>query len=185
MGKDDRSKAMKLVPTIFCCGLLVILSSIGARAQSIQTDYDRSFNLAKLRTYRFIEQTRPPGDPLAASPLNDRRIHMALDSQLQAQGFRPSEQPDFYVTYHVATRMGLDIEDNRISGPPWDRWGNIKVNQVTEGTLMVMFLDPASRQEIWIGLVSGEINPKNLDRDVNKSIAKMVQRFVKDQAAKK
>ena len=70
--------------------------------------------------------------------------------------------------------MGLDIEDNRISGPPWDRWGNIKVNQVTEGTLMVKFLEPATRQEIWVGLASGEINPKNLDRDVNKSIAKMV-----------
>jgi hypothetical protein len=34
-------------------------------------------------------------------------------------------------------------------------------------------------------MVSGEINPKNLDRNLNKSIAKMVQRFVKDQAAKK
>jgi hypothetical protein len=176
---------MKTMPTLFCCGLLVILSSIGARAQSIQTDYDRSFNLAKLRTYCFREQTRPPGDPLAASPLNDRRIHAALDSQLQAQGFRPSEQPDFYIAYYVTTRMGLDIEDNRISGPPWDRWGDIKVNQVPEGTLMVMFLDPASRQEVWVGMVSGEINPHNLDRNVNKSIAKMVQRFVKDQAGKK
>ena len=176
---------MKTMLTFFCCGLLVILSALGAQAQSIQSDYDRSFNLAKLKTYSFLEQTRPPGDPLSASPLNDRRIHAALDSQLQAQGFRPSEQPDFYVTYRVTTRMGLEVEDNRISGPPWDRWGNIKVNQVPEGTLMVMFLDPASRQEIWIAMVSGEINPKNLDRDLNRSISKMIQRFVKDQAAKK
>src|SRR5262245_932605 len=176
---------MKTLTTIFGCGLLVILSSIGACAQSIQTDYDRSFNLAKLKTYRFLEQTRPPGDPLAATPLNDRRIHTALDTQLQAQGFQQNDQPDFYIAYYVTTRTGLDIEDNRISGPPWDRWGNIKVNQVTEGTLMVMFLDPGSREEIWVGLVSGEINPKNLDRDLNKSIAKMIQRFVKDQAARK
>ena len=176
---------MKTLTIMLACGLLLMLSSIGARAQSVQTDYDRSFDLAKLRTYRFLEQTRPPGDPLVASPLNDRRIHFALDSQLQAQGFRASEQPDFEIVYYVTTRMGLDIEDNRISGPPWDRWGNIKVNQVPEGTLMVMFLDPKSRQEIWVAMVSGEINPKNLDRDLNKSIAKMVQRFVKDQAAKK
>ena len=176
---------MKTLRVVIACGCLIMSSSIAAWAQSVQTDYDRSYNLAKLRTYSFAEQTRPPGDPLAASPLNDRRIHSALDSQLQAKGFRPSEQPDFLIAYLVATRMGLDIEDNRISGPPWDRWGNIKVNQVTEGTLMVMFLEPATRQEIWVALVSGEINPKNLDRDVNKSIAKMVARFVKDQAAKK
>jgi hypothetical protein len=176
---------MKTLRVVIACGCLIMSNSIAAWAQSVQTDYDRSYNLAKLRTYSFAEQTRPPGDPLAASPLNDRRIHSALDSQLQAQGFRPSEKPDFLIAYSVATRMGLDIEDNRISGPPWDRWGNIKVNQVTEGTLMVMFLEPATRQEIWVGLVSGEINPKNLDRGVNKSIARMVVRFVKDQAAKK
>ena len=176
---------MKILPTLFYCGLLVLLGSNVARAQSIQTDYDRAYNLARLRTYRFIEQTRAAGDPLLASPLNDRRIHSALDSQLQAQGFRPSEHPDFYIAYYVATRTGLDIEDDRISGPPWDRWGNVKVNQVTEGTLMVMFLDPATRQEIWVGLVSGEINPEDLDRKLNKSITKMVQHFVKDQSAKK
>ena len=50
---------------------------------------------------------------------------------------------------------------------------------------MVMFLEPTTRQEIWVALVSGEISPKNLDRDLNKSIAKMVARFVKDQAANK
>ena len=176
---------MRTLPTFFCCSLLVLLSSVVARGQSIQTDYDRSYDLTKLKTYQFIEQTRPPGDPLAASPLNDHRIHTALDSQLQVQGFRPSDQPDFYIAYKVVTHTGLRIEDNRISGPPWDRWDNINVNQVTEGTLMVMFLDPATRQEIWVGLVSGEINPKNLDRNVNKSITKMVQRFVKDQSAKK
>jgi hypothetical protein len=176
---------MKTLRVVIACCCLIVSSSIAAWAQSVETDYDRTYSLAKLRTYSFAEQTRPLGDPLAASPLNDRRIHSALDSQLQAKGFRPSEQPDFLIAYFVTTRMGLDIDDNRISWPPWDRWGNIKVNQVTEGTLMVMFLEPATRQEIWVGLVSGEISPKNLDRDLNKSIAKMVQRFVKDQAAKK
>ena len=48
-----------------------------------------------------------------------------------------------------------------------------------------MFLDPTTRQEIWVGLVSGEINPNDLDKSVNKSIAKMVQRFVKDQGGNK
>ena len=176
---------MKRLLMILFCSFGVLLSATAARAQSVQTDYDRSYNLTKLRTYSFIEQNRPPGDPLAASPLNERRIHTALESQLQAQGFRPSEQPDFYIAYNVATYKGLRIEDNRISGPPWDRWGNINVNQVTEGTLMVMFLDPSTRQEIWVGLVSGEINPKDLDRNVNKGITKMVQRFVKDQGGKK
>jgi hypothetical protein len=98
---------------------------------------------------------------------------------------RPSEQPDFLIAYFVITRQGLDIQDNRFGIGPWERWGNIKVNQVTEGTLMVMFLDPATQQEVWVGLASGTINPKSLDKDVNKGVTKLVQRFVKDQAGKK
>ena len=175
---------MKRLRVVFNCGMLLMLCSMAAMAQSVQTDYDRSFNLAKLKTYGFTGQERVPGDPLAASPLNDRRIHIALDSQLQAQGFRPSAQPDFLISYFVTTRQALDIQDNRAFGI-WERWGNIKVNQVTEGTLMVIFMDTATGQEIWVGLASGTINPKSLDKDVNKSITKLVQRFVEDQGGKK
>jgi hypothetical protein len=176
---------MNTLRVLFHGGLLMMLISMAALAQSVQTDYDRSFNLARLRTYGFNEQERLPGDPLAASPLNDRRIHTALDSQLQAHGFRPSEQPDFLISYFVTTKQGLEIEENRFGITPWDRWGNINVKQVTEGTLMVVFMDPATRQEVWVGFASGTINPKSLDKAVNKSISKLVQLFVKNQGLKK
>ena len=68
---------MKTLCVVFTCGILLMLSSMAAMAQSVRTDYDRSFNLARLKTYGFYEQARKPGDPLAESPLNDRRIHTA------------------------------------------------------------------------------------------------------------
>ena len=175
---------MKRLCVVFNCGILLLLSSMAAMAQSVGTDYDRSFNLARLKTYGFDEQARMPGDPLAESPLNDRRIHTALDSQLRAQGFSSSEQPDFLIAYYVTTKQGLDIQDNRFGIGPWERWGSIKVNQVTEGTLVVIFVDPATRQEVWRGMASATIKEKNLHKDVNKSITKLVQQFVKDQAGK-
>lgn len=69
---------MKIFRVSFSFGLLLMMSSVAAIAQSVQTDYDHSFNIAKLKTYEFDQQARKPGDPLAASPLNDRRIHDAL-----------------------------------------------------------------------------------------------------------
>jgi hypothetical protein len=59
---------MKTLRVLFHCGLLLMLTSMAARTQSAQTDYDRSFNLAKLKNYGFTKQERAPGDPLAASP---------------------------------------------------------------------------------------------------------------------
>ncbi|HJQ69005.1 MAG TPA: DUF4136 domain-containing protein [Blastocatellia bacterium] len=174
---------MKRVRFLFSCSLLMMACAVAAQAQSVQTDYDRSFNFAALKTYGFYQQERAPGDPLAASPLNDRRIHNALDSQLRANGFAPSGKPDFQIAYYVTTRKGLDIRDNRFG--ILQRMGSVNVSQVTEGTIVVIFVDSATRQEVWRGLVTGEINAKDLEKDVNKGMAKLVERFLKDRAAKK
>ena len=176
---------MKSLRVLFGFGLLLMMSAIAARAQSVQTDYDRSFNLAGLKTYDFYQQVRKPGDPLAASPLNDRRIHSALDTQLKAKGFANSAsgQPDFFIAYYVTTQKGLDIQDNRFGF--WQRRGSINVNQVTEGTIVVVFVDSATKQEVWRGTISGTIDPKDFDKDVNKGVAKLVEKFLKDQAGRK
>ena len=176
---------MKTLRVLFSSGLLLLVSSIATMAQSIQTDYDHSFNLARLKSYGFYQQERKPGDPLAASPMNDRRIHNALDSQLRAHGFgtNASGQPDFLIAYFVTTRKGLDIRDNRFG--LLQRMGSVNVNQVTEGSIVVVFIDTGTKQEVWRGYVSGTIDPKDLDKDVNKGVAKLVVKFVKDQAAKK
>ena len=167
------------------CGGLLLLCAGAATAQTVQTDYDRSFDLAKLRTYDFYQQDRKPGDPLAASPINDRRIHNALDAQLTAGGLNKvaGGQADFMIAYFVTTRKGLDIQDNRFG--LLQRMGSVNVSQVTEGTIVVVFVDRATRQEVWRGYVSGTINPKDLEKDVNKGIARLVQKFAKDRAGKR
>lgn len=176
---------MKTVRALVGSGLLLMLCAVAAVAQTVQTDYDRSFNLARLRSYAFYPQERKPGDALAASPLNERRIRDALDSQLRAGGFINSfgAQPDFLIAYFVTTHQGLDIRDNRFG--LLRRMGSINVNQVTDGTLVVIFVDRFSGQEVWRGFMSGTIDPRHLDHDVNKGIAKLVQKFRKDQAGKK
>ncbi|HEX8068757.1 MAG TPA: DUF4136 domain-containing protein [Pyrinomonadaceae bacterium] len=174
---------MNTLRIIFCCGLLALCANAAA-AQTTQTDYDHAFNLARLKTYDFFPQERRAGDPLAASPMNDRRIHNALDTQLRANGLTnvAGARADFMIAYFVTTRRGLDIQDNRFG--VLQRMGSVNVNQVTEGTIVVIFVDRATQQEVWRGYVSGTINPKDLDKDVNKGIARLVQKFVKNQAGK-
>src|SRR5262245_47362925 len=174
---------MRNFRNLFNCGLLLLLCAGGALAQNIQTDYDHNFNLTKFRSYAFYQQQRRPGDPLAASPINERRIHDALDTQLKANGFTATEQPDFWIAYHVTTRQGLDIQDNRLG--LWQRRGSINVDQVTEGTLVVVIVDAASKQEVWRGYATGAINPKDLNKDVNKAVAKLIQKFKKNQMGQK
>ena len=174
---------MKAFRMLVGVSFLLLLWVSGAVAQSVQTDYDHNFNLAKFKTYGFYQQTRKPGEALAASPINDRRIYNALDSQLAANGFAASSQPDFWIAYFVTTRKGLDTQDNRFG--IFQRMGSVNVNTVTEGTLVVVFIDGATRQEVWRGYASGDINPKDLNKDVSKSVAKLIQKFKKNQAGQK
>ena len=173
---------MKLIRNLFTGGVLLLLCSAAAMAQSVQTDYDRNFNLANLKSYGFYQQERGPRDPLAASPINDRRIHDALIAQLNVNGFTSSETPDFLISYFVSTKTGLDIQDNRYGW--FQRRGSVNVEQVTEGTLVVVFVDTATKQEVWRGYATGTINPKNLNEDVNKAVTKLVQKFKKNQSGK-
>ncbi len=173
---------MKLIRNLFTGGVLLLLCSAAAMAQSVQTDYDRNFNLANLKTFSFYQQERGPRDPLAASPINDRRIHDALSAQLKANGFTESANADFQIDYFVSTKTGLDIQDNRYGW--FQRRGSVNVEQVTEGTLVVVFVDSATKQEVWRGYATGTINPKNLNEDVNKAVTKLVQKFKKNQLGK-
>jgi hypothetical protein len=173
---------MKLVRNLLGCGLLLLVSVTAAMAQSVQTDYDHTYPLAKLRTFGFVQQQRGAQDPLAASPINDRRIHDALSTQLQANGFSENGQPDFLIGYLVSTRAALDIQDNRYGW--FQRRGTVDVEQKTEGTLIVVFIDAKTQQEVWRGYATATINPKNLNDDVNKAVTKLVQKFKKNQVGK-
>lgn len=176
---------MKTLRLAFGCSVLLLLTSIAASAQSVQTDHDHSANLAALSTYDFYQQDRKPGDPLAVSPLNDRRIHNALDTQLRVHGFVSNSivKPDFLIAYFVTARKGLNIQDNRFG--LLQRRGSVNVNQVTEGTLVVVFADSRTGQEIWRGFASDEIKPKDFEKDVNKAVSKLIQKFMKDRTGKK
>ena len=174
---------MKIFRTLFYSGLLLLFCVAAAPAQNVQTDFDRNFPLASLKTYGFEQQQRGPRDPLAASEINDRRIHSALDSQLRANGLTESSHPDFRIRYFVNTSNGLNIRDNRFG--IFNRGGNVNVNQTTEGTLIVSFIDSKTQQEVWRGYASDTINPKDFEKDVTRSVTKLIQKFKKNQAGEK
>ena len=162
----------------------VALSSGSASGQSVQSDYDRSYDFSRLKTFDFSRQPLGPNDPLARNELNERRVRMALDSQLVAQGFTrdsTSGKPDFVVAYHATTRNRLNVTDWGYGPGRW-RDRRIDVNEYTEGTLIVDVVTAANMELVWRGTATGTVQPKDADKKIRNAVTKMMKQFAKDRA---
>ena len=58
------------------------------------------------------------------------------------------------------------------------------MDQYSEGTLMVDFIDTRTNQVIWRGRATGTIEMKDVDKKISKSTEKLVKQFVKDTTKK-
>jgi hypothetical protein len=175
-------KAMRVVNIL---GLVLGLLVGSAAAQSVQSDFDRTFQFSNLKTFSFAVQTRGATDPLSADSLNDGRIRTGLESQLIANGFRmETDKADFVIAYYVKTKNKLSVQDYGYGPPRWFGGRDIRVNQDTEGTLMVDFIDARTNQVVWRGRAVGTLDMKGVDKKISKSTEKLIKQFVKDTTKK-
>jgi len=171
-------KAMRVVSLL---GLVLGLLVGSAAAQSVQSDFDRTFQFSNLKTFSFAVQRRGATDPLSTDSLNDGRIRTGLESQLIANGFRmETEKADFVIAYYVKTKNKLSVQDYGYGPPRWFGGRDIRVNQDTEGTLMVDFIDARTNQVVWRGRAVGTLDMKGVDKKISKSTEKLIKQFVKD-----
>jgi hypothetical protein len=115
---------------------------------------------------------------MANNSLVDKRIREAVDQQLIKRGMREQTQnPDVYLTYHIAARNRKDVSYFPNYGWGWRRWGwwgdDVFVNRYLAGSLVLDMVDSHTNQLVWraYGVDTGA----NLaDIQSEKNIAKMV-----------
>jgi hypothetical protein len=177
---------MKLVGIAGVLVFILCMFASVSHAQTVQADFDRSFDFSRLKTFNFSLQRRGAGDPLAKDSLNDGRIKAALESKLAASGYRreTAQRADFAVAYYVMAKDKLDVQDYSFGPRRWLGGRDIRVDQYTEGTLIVDLIDVNTKQLIWRGRASGAVELKNMDKKIDKAVEKLVKQFLKDASAK-
>jgi Domain of unknown function (DUF4136) len=169
-----KEKLMNVQRTIFASAGIVLLFATASVAQQVKTDYDRSADFSKYKTYSWEKvQTQ---DPLWVG-----RIKEAVNAALAAKGLTPVESGG-----DVAI-VAIEMTKNQQSlntfydgfGGGW-RWGGGFGNATTTvdnykvGTLVVDLFDAHTKTVIWRGSSSDTLsdksdkNIKNLDKGVQK-----------------
>jgi hypothetical protein len=175
--------------------LILCVTVFGAACASmtVNYDYDQRVNFATLKTFNWLPS---PADT-QVNQLTIRNIEFAVDKQLQAKGLQmSSENPDFLVSVHVTQQRKVDVEQwgyaygngnffyggryRRFAGTP----SNYEFRRGTDtyvydiGTLIIDFVNPRTRELMWRGTATAEIDPSAPQIDlVNKAVAKVLENF--------
>ncbi len=185
---------MKWISTVSLFCVLLMVPALGcASSIDVKHDYDKSQDFAALKTYDwFPEPAIIPGDARTAmerSGLLAKRIKDAVDNELRAKGLKKdSGNPNFLIAKHIGFDQKINVIDYGYSYGGYGRyyggaWGgrNIDVYQYTEGTLILDFIDPRTKQLIWRGAATGTVDPdrprEEREKRLNKAIDKILAKF--------
>lgn len=186
---------------IFASALIVLLS-FGLIAET-KSDYDRSYDFSKLRTWDFKVLNRMPTDPVGTNSLWNQRIKDGVEQHLAAIGFKRINDgdPDFLLGYFMGIKEKYDIRYIDYGFPgrwgPWGRWGRwygwgpgygqVDIWRIpyNESTLVVDVIDPHTNQLVWRGYDAQTIDFDKSEKTIHKSIENLIKRFKHDVEAQR
>lgn len=143
-------------------------------AQQVTADWDKAANFAAFKTYAWTEGTVPQG----ANPLMVQRIQSAIEAELSAIGIQKVERdPDLLVAFHGATKENVSLQQWGYA--PRFGGGQIDVQKVLVGTLIVDIVDARAKQLVFRGTASDTIsdNPQKNEKKIHKAVEKVFQKY--------
>jgi hypothetical protein len=173
--------AMKILKLLFLLCLVMLTSCSSVKVVS---DYDTKVDFTSYKTFAFYKKGI---DKASVSDLDKKRIMRAVEAELVAKGFSKSVNPDILVSIFTKSREQVNVSDNNV-GIGWG-WGynpwfygrtNININQYTEGTLFIDFIDKKTNELIWQGIGSGAMKMSNIEKKeerINEFVYKIISTY--------
>jgi hypothetical protein len=146
-------KAFKFLPLIL---LFLVASCSSIR---VTTDYDTTADFSKFKTFAFYKKGI---DKAEISDLDKRRILRAVESEMLANGFTKSDEPDLLVNIFAKSTQKVDVYNNSYyyGWHPWYYGPNFgtQISKYTEGTLFIDLIDANKKELAWQGIGSGALS---------------------------
>ena len=192
--KLEERKMRALTITFLIAAVAMILSSCAV------TDVDRQFNVNRYHSFTWGESEIKTENPLYRGDLIDKNIKHTISEEFAKRGITyDPKHADFVVSYHTYTEQKQQAyANNSFYGGffPFYGWGyyyspfgyrpfgpygynnSYRNNTYTEGTLIVDIRDGKTRETVWRGSVSGNVdNTKKLERQVRKGIQAIMKKY--------
>ena len=143
---------------------LILLTLIGCSSLQISTDYDKTADFSKYKSFNFSKGSLN----LGIGDLNRKRLLNAVETNLIAKGLTKSDNPDLIIDIHIKIEEKVTASANTTGYPYGYRWGggysstSINYYKYTDGTVFFNFIDNAKQEMVWQG-----VGTQTLDTDGN------------------
>ena len=115
----------------------------------------------------------------------------AIENELIKKGFSKSVNPDMLISIFTKSREQVNVTNNNLGygfGWGYNPWffgsNNLNINQYTEGTLFIDFIDKNKNELIWQGIGSGAMKMSNIDKKeerINEFVNKIILAYPPNQ----
>ncbi len=178
--------------TVLLVLIFLLTSCIAERDLIIESDYSYHGKFKKYDTFNFLTLN----DTVNFNGLSDSMIKHEIERRLNAQGYEKSDKPSFYVAYKV---YGSDLTFRGYDQIDLDSWeqnfAEIAENESTleylkeakyvdreyrlsEGTLLIDFIDRKTSGLIWQGYASGLFsNQSYFSKDIRYSVRMILNEY--------
>ena len=185
-------RSLRLVPLL----LLAVLAGGCSMTPSVETDYNPEYDFARAHSFAIVEpSTVSNSAAFASDDILHNRIRDAIASALRARGFRIADaaQADMLVSFLVTTENKTAIHSYNTGIDYYRCWrcggfggfggfgagfDTIDVDQYTEGTLFVDFIDPKSKQLQWRGAVTKRLSKTRSIEERKQLVSEVVNQIV-------
>lgn len=151
------------------CVLLLACFAVACAGVRARSDFDPYARFDTYRTFAWLGEepgTLPDGTATdGVDPLLARRIHEAIESHLEAQGYRKVDDlaaADFVVSFNEGRREKIRIQSSPGRGGygygGWYADSSVTATSYTEGTLAIDIFDGKSHLAVWHGWASKRVN---------------------------
>ncbi len=168
---------------LVCIGILTSCSSV-----KVVSDYDVQVDFSTYKTFAFYKKGI---DKASVSDLDKKRIMRAIENELNKKGLVKSTNPDILVSIFTKSREKVNVTDNNFGygfGWGYNPWffgsTNLNINQYTEGTLFIDFIDKNKNELVWQGIGSGAMKMTNIDKKeerINEFVNKIILAYPPNQ----
>lgn len=181
---------------LFAASAVALMSGC---ASPVYVEKDESVNLAKYKTYMWVQTRADQDDNRNATAFAETAIHNAVRDQLSREGWMEvRENPDALLSYDILVERSNQTQSQAVYTQPFTRvyynpylrrWGTVYYPSqfvgydsydvpVREGTITITMMDARTDKTIWQAWTTDEMQDRRFTTaEINKGVKNIFKKF--------